>query len=470
MGFYLHMSNFITSPYLTPTTASHLARLLQSPLSEVGQAAIDIHCHQIYGRLNGDDFNHQAREVFLTLLTSILESLQLLIFCLPHLTLTTSPTPSHHIMPPKPAMTYKRISETIPCLFDLPGEVRNNIYYHYFDVRVSIHLIHPPSPPPPAGTSRSRLTRLYRPDPTVHISSVYHAHIDMDPDTDSKASPALTDLEISDHTITLGNRTALLRVCHAVYSEAKLYAYSDNVYVVLGNSPRNVNNYHQSLSLIPANLLDKVKRLSLDAALFCDTTSFTNAGFNLLPSFATPTWWQSENWTLLRLRMPNLQYLGLHGLSRREIEMIIKVLSSPTTVFLKAGTISRICLTLHKSTPIQNSRRGHNAGAGVGAGSGNHAANNTGAGAGTGVYTITNPNSAFLPPGNGASTGAGMAANVPLNGPQVTIPPLRTLTLNGSMSEDAELPNLDGSGFRGWELMVRLNDGGKKYFSYECVK
>lgn len=216
--------------------------------------------------------------------------------------------------------------------FDLPAEVREQVYEQYFLLfgDFTIHLLNVDANDTYHFVTSVRKAIVSR-EHRVHLESrirrdpEQHQHVPNETTVESLTSNVAQlnlDQSTTQDLIAQGSPghliwTRLEAASKALRGEARRHSYNDNRFKVLngGYGCHDVGSYHDRLEFIPQPLLWKIKNLELDQSLVNETFNVMHRG------------WDIGLWFTLLTSMVNLQNLWISNLDLSKICSILQLLT-----------------------------------------------------------------------------------------------------------------------------------------------
>jgi hypothetical protein len=228
--------------------------------------------------------------------------------------------------------------------FDLPAEVREKIYLHYFphSEDIYIHLVY--------DTTQSDDKRYWTKQ-KARLSSKHRSYLY--PRRTDKFGVLRSGDNVHDATDTLERRyrsvadmlagpphsglvwTNLEAAARTLFKEASRYSYLHEEFKIFKNDGGSLPHYHNNLAVVPKQLLSKIQRLSITSPSCKSYEDIDNV-------------WTSDIWTCVLTQMTNLRELCIRFASLRSICHHLQSLTTTKAWFM--GRNPNVCLEIDVHT------------------------------------------------------------------------------------------------------------------------
>jgi hypothetical protein len=246
----------------------------------------------------------------------------------------TSIAPSNVMAPP--IITYQKDNPGALCFFDLPFEMRQKVYEHYFycPTGFTIHLLDRPS-----RNSSSIFIRI----PGVVVSSVYNDELPLsffrldDPRLQAKSDDT--------SAVEPGCYWPLLLVNRGILAETLPHLDAINRFTVYGplRTDRDCYHRHYQLEVVPRSVQNNIKHLKLDHNKLLDigqtfrASWMDEANAHRKKRWGVDTWIEHQSWQTIVYSMTNLQTLTVTGITGSDLQVFLHAWKMPKTIKLNAN-------------------------------------------------------------------------------------------------------------------------------------
>jgi hypothetical protein len=231
-------------------------------------------------------------------------------------------------------ISYRKDNPGSPCFFDLPFEMRQKVYEHYFycPQGFTIHLIDRPS-----RNSSGIFIRI----PGVVVSSVYNEEL---PLSFFRPHPRLPAQGDDTSAVKPGCLWPLLLVNRGILAETLPHLDAINRFKVHEPLPTDSNRhqYHRRLEIVPMSVQNNIKHLELDNKILDiggtfrvswtpDDSAYWREEGNVA------TWIEHQSWRTIVYSMTNLQTLTVTGITASDLQVFLHAWTMPKTIMLNAN-------------------------------------------------------------------------------------------------------------------------------------